>query len=109
MSLLSLPLFIYSVQHEVVSGLKYLQVVKRKGVRGKDLDWIGLEQKRESMILKHDLIIVDKTEEMIGSYGPAPDAYEKKFQLEEAPSGLLARGHYDAKVNTDLSLAYPFY
>lgn len=46
---------------------------------------------------------------MIGSYGPAPDAYEKKFQLEEAPSGLLARGHYDAKVNTDLSLAYPFY
>lgn len=58
---------------------------------------------------KHDLIIVDKTEEMIGSYGPAPDAYEKKFQLEEAPSGLLARGHYDAKVNTDLSLAYPFY
>ncbi|CDH51697.1 rho-gdp dissociation inhibitor [Lichtheimia corymbifera JMRC:FSU:9682] len=63
----------FRVQHEVVSGLKYLQVVKRKGVR------------------------VDKTEEMIGSYGPATDAYEKKFQLEEAPSGLLARGHYDAK------------
>ncbi|KAI7878341.1 E set domain-containing protein [Lichtheimia hyalospora FSU 10163] len=63
----------FRVQHEVVSGLKYLQVVKRKGVR------------------------VDKTEEMIGSYGPAADAYEKKFQLEEAPSGMLARGHYDAR------------
>ncbi|KAI7881705.1 rho-gdp dissociation inhibitor [Lichtheimia hyalospora FSU 10163] len=63
----------FRVQHEVVSGLKYLQVVKRKGVR------------------------VDKTEEMIGSYGPSTSAYEKKFQLEEAPSGLLARGHYDAK------------
>ncbi|KAI8376509.1 immunoglobulin E-set [Radiomyces spectabilis] len=63
----------FRVQHDVVSGLKYLQAVKRKG------------------------ITVDKTEEMIGSYGPSTDAYEKKFQLEEAPSGLLARGHYEAK------------
>ncbi|KAJ8652200.1 hypothetical protein O0I10_012161 [Lichtheimia ornata] len=63
----------FRVQHDVVSGLKYLQVVKRKGVR------------------------VDKTEEMIGSYGPAAEPYEKKFQLEEAPSGMLARGHYDAR------------
>ncbi|KAI9273579.1 immunoglobulin E-set [Sporodiniella umbellata] len=63
----------FRVQHEVVSGLKYLQVVKRKGIR------------------------VDKTEEMIGSYGPAATSYEKSFQLEEAPSGMLARGHYDAK------------
>ncbi|KAI8059403.1 uncharacterized protein B0P05DRAFT_478223 [Gilbertella persicaria] len=60
-------------QHDVVSGLKYLQVVKRKG------------------------ITVDKIEEMIGSYGPAAEAYEKKFAPEEAPSGMLARGHYDAK------------
>ncbi|KAI8344073.1 immunoglobulin E-set [Chlamydoabsidia padenii] len=63
----------FRVQHDVVSGLKYLQVVKRHGVR------------------------VDKTEEMIGSYGPQPNCYEKKFQLEEAPSGMLARGHYEAK------------
>ncbi|OBZ84320.1 Rho GDP-dissociation inhibitor [Choanephora cucurbitarum] len=63
----------FRVQHDVVSGLKYLQVVKRKGIP------------------------VDKIEEMIGSYGPAVDAYEKKFAPEEAPSGMLARGHYDAK------------
>ena len=44
------------------------------------------------------MYLVDKTEEMIGSYGPAAEAYEKKFQLEEAPSGMLARGHYEAKV-----------
>jgi hypothetical protein len=44
-------------------------------------------------------VTVDKTEEMIGSYGPNADAYEKKFQTEEAPSGMLARGHYEAKVN----------
>ncbi|CAI2186092.1 3970_t:CDS:2 [Funneliformis geosporum] len=65
----------FRVQHEVVSGLKYLQVIKRKGIR------------------------VDKTEEMIGSYGPNPNSepYEKKFMAEEAPSGMIARGHYDAK------------
>lgn len=38
---------------------------------------------------------------MIGSYGPAAEPYEKKFQLEEAPSGMLARGHYDARVSID--------
>ena len=41
---------------------------------------------------------MDKTEEMIGSYGPQKEPYEKKFMMEEAPSGLLARGHYEAKV-----------
>lgn len=40
---------------------------------------------------------MDKTEEMIGSYGPATEAYEKKFMPEEAPSGMLARGHYEVK------------
>ncbi|CAG8601005.1 7945_t:CDS:2 [Diversispora eburnea] len=65
----------FKIQHEVVSGLKYLQIVKRKGIK------------------------VDKTEEMIGSYGPGDDHYEKKFMVEEAPSGIFARGHYEAKVS----------
>jgi len=64
---------VFKVQHEVVSGLKYLQVVKRKGFK------------------------VDSTTEMIGSYGPNENPYEKKFMTEEAPSGYLARGHYEAK------------
>ncbi|CAG8586995.1 5022_t:CDS:2, partial [Scutellospora calospora] len=63
----------FRIQHDVVCGLKYLQVVKRKGIR------------------------VDKTEEMIGSYGPSEEPYEKKFMLEEAPSGMFARGRYEAK------------
>jgi len=36
---------------------------------------------------------------MIGSYAPNTDKqpiYNKKFQEEEAPSGMLARGHYNA-------------
>ncbi|KAJ1923558.1 rho GDP dissociation inhibitor [Tieghemiomyces parasiticus] len=63
----------FRVQHEVVSGLKFLQVVKRKGLP------------------------VDKTQEMLGSYGPAPTAYEKRFLPEEAPKGMIARGSYKAK------------
>lgn len=54
------------------------------------------------------MAIVDKTEEMIGSYGPSAEAYEKKFLAEEAPSGMLARGHYDAKVKTPLFFS-PFF
>ncbi|MCJ1302685.1 hypothetical protein MMC08_005489 [Hypocenomyce scalaris] len=66
---------IFRVQHDVLSGLKYLQVVKRKGIR------------------------VGKDEEMIGSFPPNTKdkpTYEKKFAQEEAPSGMMARGHYDA-------------
>lgn len=38
---------VFNIQHDVVSGLKYLHVVKRAGIK------------------------VDKMEEMIGSYGPS--------------------------------------
>ncbi|KAI9376401.1 immunoglobulin E-set [Aspergillus egyptiacus] len=65
----------FEVHKEVLSGLKYLQVVKRKGIR------------------------VSKDEEMLGSYAPnttEKPIYEKKFQPEEAPSGMIARGHYNA-------------
>jgi len=47
--------------------------------------------------LKKRGLRIDKTEEMIGSYGPSETPYEKKFLPEEAPSGFLARGSYDAK------------
>lgn len=65
----------FKVQHEILSGLHYVQVVKRKGIR------------------------VSKDSEMIGSYAPNTDkqpTYAKRFQEEEAPSGMLARGHYNA-------------
>ncbi|KAI9836593.1 MAG: hypothetical protein M1819_001225 [Sarea resinae] len=65
----------FKVQHDVLSGLKYLQVLKRGGIR------------------------IGKDEEMIGSYPPNPTdkpTYEKKFATEEAPSGMMARGHYNA-------------
>jgi len=65
----------FKVQHEILSGLHYVQIVKRKGIR------------------------VSKDQEMIGSYAPNTDktpVYSKRFAEEDAPSGMLARGHYTA-------------
>ncbi|CAN8102507.1 unnamed protein product [Discula destructiva] len=65
----------FKVQHEILSGLHYVQIVKRKGIK------------------------VSKDSEMIGSYAPNTDKqplYTKKFNEEEAPSGMLTRGHYNA-------------
>lgn len=65
----------FLVQHEVMSGLKYLQIVKRKGIP------------------------VGKDEEMLGSYPPNTTdrpTHSKAFAPEQAPSGMMARGKYDA-------------
>lgn len=41
---------------------------------------------------------VDKSDYMVGSYGPRPDeAYEFLSTMEEAPKGMLARGTYNIK------------
>ncbi|KAL6710078.1 rho GDP dissociation inhibitor [Coniothyrium glycines] len=64
----------FKVQHQILSGLKYLQ----KTSRGP---------------LSH------KLQEMMGSYGPSTEEkpfYEKKFEPETAPSGMLGRGKYQA-------------
>lgn len=65
----------FRVQHEIITGLKYLHSVKRSGLR------------------------VDKMEEPLGSYAPNTvdtPYYERKFVEIEAPSGIIARGHYSA-------------
>lgn len=31
---------------------------------------------------------------MIGSYGPQREPHIKRFQMEQAPSGMMARGSY---------------
>ncbi|KAL0949659.1 hypothetical protein HGRIS_009699 [Hohenbuehelia grisea] len=66
----------FKVNHSIISGVRYIQVVKRAG------------------------ITVDKLEQMLGSYGPHPkgEAYTKNFDPEESPSGMLARsGSYNVR------------
>uniref|UniRef100_A0A3Q3FYI8 Rho GDP-dissociation inhibitor 1 n=1 Tax=Labrus bergylta TaxID=56723 RepID=A0A3Q3FYI8_9LABR len=65
---------VLQVNKDIVSGLKYNQQTFRKGVK------------------------VDKSDYMVGSYGPRPDeAYEFLTTMEEAPKGMLARGTYNIK------------
>ncbi|EMD40620.1 hypothetical protein CERSUDRAFT_80270 [Gelatoporia subvermispora B] len=66
----------FKVNHSIISGVRYMQVVKRAGIK------------------------VDKMEQMLGSYGPHPkgEAYTKNFDPEESPSGMLARsGSYNVR------------
>ncbi|XP_059925040.1 rho GDP-dissociation inhibitor 1 isoform X2 [Gadus macrocephalus] len=64
----------FKVQREIVSGLKYHQVMSRKG------------------------ITVDRASFMVGSYGPRPSQEQEYVTaLDEAPRGLMARGTYNIK------------
>ncbi|KAF2121358.1 immunoglobulin E-set [Lophiotrema nucula] len=64
----------FQVQHQILAGLKYVQKVSKLGLSHKD-------------------------QEMIGSYSPntkEKPVYEKKFEAQTAPSGMMARGTYKA-------------
>lgn len=43
------------------------------------------------------LFTVDKSDYMVGSYGPRPAEYDFLTTVEEAPKGVLARGNYVIK------------
>ncbi|XP_006146482.2 rho GDP-dissociation inhibitor 3, partial [Tupaia chinensis] len=60
----------FKVHKEIVSGLKCLHHTYRRG------------------------LCVDKATYMVGSYGPSAQEYEFVTPVEEAPRGVLARGHY---------------
>ncbi|EEH06622.1 rho GDP dissociation inhibitor [Histoplasma capsulatum var. duboisii H88] len=72
----------FVVQHEVLSGLKYIQVVKRKGVR--------LISREQSLLKYSPFSIEDPSDWLL--FPPLLSAVNP----EEAPSGFVARGHYSA-------------
>jgi len=66
----------FKVQHNIVSGLKYVNQVYRKGLP------------------------VAKDNQMLGSFAPQAQPYQVTFPRhgwEEAPSGFISRGSYTAK------------
>lgn len=63
----------FQVQREIVTGLKYVQKIYRKGIQ------------------------VDKMTHMVGSYAPLEDMQSYTTAPEEAAHGLLSRGHYTVK------------
>lgn len=63
----------FHVQREIVTGMKYVQRTFRKG------------------------LLVDKMTHMVGSYAPKEEVQSYTTPIEDAPSGLIARGHYTVK------------
>ncbi|NP_001229584.1 rho GDP dissociation inhibitor (GDI) isoform X1 [Strongylocentrotus purpuratus] len=63
----------FRVQREIVAGLRYFQTTSRKGIK------------------------VDKSSLMVGSYGPKTEPHLYQTPNEEAPSGMISRGHYTVK------------
>ncbi|KAJ1407331.1 Rho protein GDP-dissociation inhibitor [Sesbania bispinosa] len=65
--------FSFIVSNNIVSGLKYTNVVWKTGVR------------------------VDNTKKMLGTYSPQQEPYTYELEEETTPSGLFARGTYSAR------------
>ncbi|XP_020112423.1 rho GDP-dissociation inhibitor 1-like isoform X1 [Ananas comosus] len=64
----------FSVKHNIVSGLAYVNRVWKKGLR------------------------VDESKGMLGTFAPQRAPYEHLLEEETTPSGVLARGNYSAKL-----------
>lgn len=65
----------FKVQHEIITGLRYVQFIKKAG------------------------IAVDKIDDHLGSYAPNTSkqpVYEVELPESEAPSGFLVYGNYSA-------------
>jgi len=60
----------FKIHHEIVAGLRYHHVIKRKGVNA------------------------DKQTYMVGSYGPKKDMQSWLSPVDEAPKGMIYRGTY---------------
>ena len=81
----------FKVHHDIVYGLKFVNLVRKGGK------------------------IVDKYEEVIGSYAPKEELHVFNLPGEEAPSGFFMRGKYIGKsliVDNDgfvhVQFEYPF-
>ncbi|XP_074583814.1 rho GDP-dissociation inhibitor 1-like [Curcuma longa] len=65
---------LFSVKHNIVSGLTYSNIVWKRGLK------------------------VDQSKGMLGTFAPQRDPYEHLLEEETTPSGVLARGIYSAKL-----------
>ncbi|KAK7306395.1 hypothetical protein VNO77_44334 [Canavalia gladiata] len=65
--------FTFTVSNNIVSGLKYSNIVWKTGVR------------------------VDSRKRMLGTYSPQQEPYTYELEEETTPSGMFARGTYAAR------------
>uniref|UniRef100_A0A8D3AH89 Rho GDP-dissociation inhibitor 1 n=1 Tax=Scophthalmus maximus TaxID=52904 RepID=A0A8D3AH89_SCOMX len=68
-----------------------------KEIQELDKDDESLRKYKEALLGSVANETVDKSDYMVGSYGPRPDEYDFLTTVEEAPKGVLARGNYVIK------------
>lgn len=97
---------IFTVHHQILSGLKYVQVVSRGPLKNKMQEMIV----RVSHFIPHLSFVTTSYCKLTchllsspftsqGSYSPnttEKPTYEKKFEPDTAPTGMLGRGKYSA-------------
>jgi len=47
--------------------------------------------------IKTNIISVDSSKEMLGTFSPQPEPYTHEMPEEVTPSGIFARGQYSAR------------
>uniref|UniRef100_A0A3Q0SSP0 Rho GDP-dissociation inhibitor 1 n=1 Tax=Amphilophus citrinellus TaxID=61819 RepID=A0A3Q0SSP0_AMPCI len=68
-----------------------------KEIHELDKDDESLRKYKEALLGPGISEAVDKSDYMVGSYGPRDSEYDFLTTVEEAPKGLLARGNYVIK------------
>uniref|UniRef100_A0A7N8YK98 Rho GDP dissociation inhibitor (GDI) gamma n=1 Tax=Mastacembelus armatus TaxID=205130 RepID=A0A7N8YK98_9TELE len=62
-----------------------------------DKDDESLVKYKQTLLGTAPVTAVDKVSYMVGSYGPKAEEQEFLSPLDEAPKGLMTRGHYQIK------------
>lgn len=74
----------------------FMQVVRRAGLNRTSLP--HPQPCNTTLTYQIAVDLVDKVDQMIGSYGPSPNPVVKRFETSECPSGILARsGSYSVR------------
>lgn len=86
----------FKVQHQILSGLKYVQVVKKMGISSKTQEMIGSYSPNTT-----DKPVYEKKCEFFGFLGGVSSTGMRELMVvvvetETAPAGMMARGHYNA-------------
>ena len=84
---------VFRVQREIVAGLRYVQNSYRKGIKG-SYQFTVLASCLNPPLPSYT---VDKSNLMVGSYGPKTEPHVYQTPVETAPSGMMARGQYTVK------------
>lgn len=96
--------FTLTISNDLVVGLKYINTVWKKGVKG-NTKYNSCSNSSHIYICKYKClcvrmdfcVTVDTTKIMLGTFSPQAEPYTYELEEETTPSGFFARGNYTAR------------